>query len=151
LSGLYRWLASRLRVSGSPPPGDAARFLSLSDAVARIRLVLRSRVTGWLLCARRAIRPFSCMRMCQLQSAHHQGFKSDTPKKDLLHTFEQRRYSQEQMQCPQSTANWKITSRDTNSDLTFFYCCENDRLRNSTKRRSLPRKKRLRNFVAFVF
>jgi ATP-dependent DNA ligase len=26
-----------------------------------------------------------------------------------------------------------------------------DRLRNSTKRRSLPRKKRLRNFVAFVF
>src|SRR5258707_5492207 len=30
LSGLYRWLASRLRVSGSPPPGDAARFLSLS-------------------------------------------------------------------------------------------------------------------------
>jgi hypothetical protein len=49
------------------------------------------------------------------------------PEKDLLHTFEQRRYSQEQMQCPQSTANWKITSRDTNSDLTFFYCCENDR------------------------
>jgi hypothetical protein len=30
LSGLYRWLASKLRVSGSPPPGDAARFLSLS-------------------------------------------------------------------------------------------------------------------------
>jgi hypothetical protein len=30
LSGLYRWLASRLRVSGSPPPGDPARFLSLS-------------------------------------------------------------------------------------------------------------------------
>ena len=29
--------------------------------------------------------------------------------------------------------------------------CANDRLRNSTKRRSLPRKKMLRNFVAFVF
>src|SRR5271165_6703899 len=34
--------------------------------------------------------------------------------------------------------------------LRLSHGCENDQLRNSTKTRSLPRKKRLRNFVAFV-
>jgi hypothetical protein len=29
------------------------------------------------------------------------------PEKDLLHTSEQQRYSPEQMQCPESTANWR--------------------------------------------
>jgi hypothetical protein len=64
-----------------PAPRRCSTFPFSFDAVARIRHVLRSRVIGRLLCARRAIRPFLCMRMCQLRPVHQQGFESDIPKR----------------------------------------------------------------------
>ena len=114
-----------------PAPRRCSTFPFSFDAVARIRIVLRSRVTGWLLCARRAIRPFLCMRMCQLQSAHQQEFESDTPKRifSIFRTAEV--FSGANAVC-RVYCKLEITSRDTNSDLTFFYCCENDRIRNNS-------------------
>ena len=72
------------------------------------------------------------------------------PKKDLLHTSEQQRYSPEQKQWPESTADWRITSRDMNSDLTFFECCENDRIRNDSENLLSTRRNMLHNPVAIA-
>jgi hypothetical protein len=69
--------------------------------------------------------PLLCMRMCQLQSAHQQEFESDTPKRifSIFRTAEV---------FSGSKCRLEITSRDNNSDLTFFYCCENDRMRDNS-------------------
>jgi hypothetical protein len=72
------------------------------------------------------------------------------PEKDLLHTSEQQTYSPEQMQWPESTADWRITGRDTNSDFTFFYCCKNDRIRNDSANCLSTRRNMLHDPVAIV-
>jgi hypothetical protein len=115
-----------------PAPPRSSTFPFSFDAVTTIRLVLHSRVTGWLLCARRAIRPFLCMRMCQLQSAHQQEFESDTPKR-IFSIFRNSRGILRTNAVSRVYCKLEIMSRDTNSELTFFDCCENDRIRNDSK------------------
>src|SRR5258708_18080676 len=85
-----------------------------------VRLVLYSRVTGWLLCARRAIRPFLCMGMCQLQSAHQQEFESGTPKR-IFSIFQTAEEFAGANAASRAYCKLEIISRHTNSELTFFY------------------------------